>query len=203
MPNIKRSVSARTCREMAVECIEICKGLAPYMYEAFRISKEDMEARKILEALIKTLIGTMIESNGSRSVGGASEKTEETGDGTMDSVFDHNDLDSGMENKNTSDNSSKGESKTDFNKGADGKYLFNSAFGDKLPFSGHIPQHNTHSSAAEVKRNFIFPDIGLFELPKFFTFSPVDDSHIHQVFQSCLKIAVQERMPQHTFVFTA
>lgn len=99
MPNIKRAVSVKTCREMAIECIKICKGLAPYMYEAFRISKEDMNARKALAEMIKSLIDSMIESNGAKSMGGASEKTEETGDGTMVSVFEHSDLDAADENE--------------------------------------------------------------------------------------------------------
>ena len=175
MPNIKRSVSAKTCREMAVECIEICKGLAPYMYEAFRISKEDMEARKILEALIKTLIGTMIESNGSRSVGGASEKTEETGDGTMDSVFDHNDLDSGMENENTSDNSSKGESKTDFNKGAEDISASKDAVAEaekKIAEEAEEAASQTREEAFEVIENI---NSGEAHAKKSATVKPIED----------------------------
>ena len=85
MNHIAKAVISPSCKGMGEECIEICRKLAPLMYEAFKISKEEVEARKALEELLKDLAKAAIEDM--LSAGCAPTGNEETGDGEMDSVF--------------------------------------------------------------------------------------------------------------------
>lgn len=91
IPYIAKGVSAKTCREMAAQVIDICKILAPLMYEAFKMSQKDIESRNALEKMIRDLIGAMIES-GLDNVSGISENNEEQGSGDFPSVFGESDL---------------------------------------------------------------------------------------------------------------
>ena len=91
IPIIAKGVSAKTCREMATEVIEICKVLAPLMYEAFKMSQHDVEIMKAIEKTIRDLIGAMIE-NGLSNVTGISEQHEQQGTGELSSVFGESDL---------------------------------------------------------------------------------------------------------------
>ena len=91
IPIIAKGVSAKTCREMATQVIEVCKKLAPLMYEAFRISKKDMEARRALEKMMSDILSAMIE-NGLDKISGISENHEEQGGGDFPSVFGESDL---------------------------------------------------------------------------------------------------------------
>lgn len=91
MPMIAKGVSAPTCREMAFQVVEICKKLAPLMYEAFRVSKEDVEAQKAIKKLIEDMIRSAIESN-IDNIGGLSEKQEQQGNGELPNIFGNSDL---------------------------------------------------------------------------------------------------------------
>ena len=91
MPYIVKAITSPSCRGMAAQCIELCKALAPYMYEAFKMSRSTAE--KELQKLIDEIIRRMIESNGDKpNIGGTSERNEEQGDGEMDSLFGQSDL---------------------------------------------------------------------------------------------------------------
>lgn len=93
MPYIVKAITSPSCRGMAAQGIELCKALAPLMYEAFRIAASQVAAMKALEKLIEEIRSKMIESNGgSAEIGGSSERTEEKGDGSMDSLFGQSDL---------------------------------------------------------------------------------------------------------------
>lgn len=91
IPIIAKGVSAKTCREMATQVIEICKKLAPIMYEAFRVSEKDMRARRALEKMLSDILSAMIE-NGLDNISGISENNEEQGSGDFPSVFGESDL---------------------------------------------------------------------------------------------------------------
>ena len=93
MNNIARAVSSKNCEGMSKECIAICRKLAPLMYEAFKMSKEDIEQRQALEQLIKDMIKAAIESNiDDPNMGGAVSDQEEQGDGNFESATGQSDL---------------------------------------------------------------------------------------------------------------
>lgn len=87
-PYIAKAVMAGRTRDMAAQLVEICKLLAPYIYECIRINPA--AAKKALEQLLAQLIKDHIDSMPDNT--GRSEKEEDTEDGLGNSPFDKTDL---------------------------------------------------------------------------------------------------------------
>ncbi|MBO4441858.1 HAD hydrolase-like protein, partial [bacterium] len=63
-----------------------------------------------------------------------------------------------------------------------------------------VMEHNTHTAAAEIKGYLILAHISFFQIGKLFLFGAVDYRHIHEIFKSCLKVAVQKSMTKYTLI---
>ena len=89
MPYIGRGVLASRTRDMADQVIEISRRLAPYIYETCKMSQSDMDARKILEELLKNLIAAMLDKEPASDL---SEGNEDQESGCSGSTFPMSDL---------------------------------------------------------------------------------------------------------------
>ncbi len=88
MPFIAKGVLAAKTRDMATQSIEICKMLAPLIFEACRMSAEDIAARQILERLIASLIKAQVDGIPSMNLSEADEDTEEGNSGSTFPISD-------------------------------------------------------------------------------------------------------------------
>ena len=91
MPYIAKGITAKTCREMSEQVINICRHLAPLVYDAYRMSKDDIEKAEMLSRILKDLISKAIEGN-LKDIKDIKEQTEEKGSGEIPSVFGTSDL---------------------------------------------------------------------------------------------------------------
>ena len=89
MPFIARGIMAGSVRKAEPEIVDISGKLAPYIYEAFKLSEKDVEAQKELEKLLADMLKEMIEKITDT---GLDERDEDTDDGGADSTFEHSDL---------------------------------------------------------------------------------------------------------------
>lgn len=89
MPYIGKAIMAGRTRDMAMQSVNICKAIAPYIFAACKISQKDMAARKALEDLIAKIIKGIVDS---MPEGELSERNEEQDDGSINSTFEHSDL---------------------------------------------------------------------------------------------------------------
>lgn len=89
-PHVARAVMSGTTRGMAKEVISLCEVLAPYIFEACRVSASDMAAQKALEEMIKDMIKSMLDKPATGHT--LSETEEETDEGGMKSCFPVSDL---------------------------------------------------------------------------------------------------------------
>lgn len=62
MPEIARAYIAPSCRAMSTEVINISKKLAPYIYEAAKMSAMDIRLKKMLEEMIKNMIEASLDN---------------------------------------------------------------------------------------------------------------------------------------------
>ena len=90
MPYIAKAVLAGKTRYMADNLVEICKLLAPYIYEACKASEKEMD--QFLEKLLAELLKDMLSSLDPSQISNTSERDEETDDGTPCPVFGQSDL---------------------------------------------------------------------------------------------------------------
>lgn len=90
MPYIARSVMSGNARGLEPEVIGISKMLAPYIYEAFRLSATDMAVMEAIQKMLSDMLKSIID--GSLENIPLDERDEETDDGGVDSLFDHSDL---------------------------------------------------------------------------------------------------------------
>ena len=88
-PHITKAVMANKTRALAKEVVKICELLAPYIYEAVKLSKKDLIQRQILEALLKELLKDMAGRTPSHDL---SEKDEEEAPQSANTVFPSSDL---------------------------------------------------------------------------------------------------------------
>ena len=78
-----------------------------------------------------------------------------------------------------------------FGIGTDKEHLLHGAFRDKLPFPRFVLQDDGHTTAVEIKRDFI--NLFILIVPVFIPFflGAGYDCHIDQVFQARLKVTIQ------------
>ena len=110
MPYIGKAILATKTRQMSTQCIEICKCLAPYIYESCKMAQNDVLAKQELEKMLADLLKSIID----HSEFNLSENDEEEDDGSSNSTFPFSDLtvtlddetyDKLMNNSNKSKNS--------------------------------------------------------------------------------------------------
>lgn len=94
MPFIARGIMAGSVRHLEPEVVELSKRLAPYIYDAFKFSAEEVETAKAFEEMMKNLMKSLIENLPKEAVKGISleERDEDKDDGGIDSTFEHSDL---------------------------------------------------------------------------------------------------------------
>lgn len=90
IPHIAKAVMAKRTRGMAAELVEICKLLAPYIYETCKCSQTDIAARKALEKMLADMLKSMVDSMPENT--GLTEKDEDTEDDPGSSPFPNSDL---------------------------------------------------------------------------------------------------------------
>lgn len=90
MPDIAAGVMSGRTRGIIAPVTNISKKLAPYIYEACKVSKEDAEARREFEKLLKELVDKILDQIDKE--GGLGEAEEDTDDGAPGSVFPVSDL---------------------------------------------------------------------------------------------------------------
>lgn len=90
MQPIGKAVLGNKTRDLINPVGEICQILAPYIYETCRISAKDIEARKVLEQIIRKMIESMIEQGLGNSE--LTEQNEDIEEQVGSSLFDHSDL---------------------------------------------------------------------------------------------------------------
>lgn len=92
MPDIGKAYLATSTREMVKASINLTKKLAPYYYEACKISATDAMMRDALEQMIRDLIKKSLDLPVNPKTLDLSEKDEETDEGDCNSTFEHSDL---------------------------------------------------------------------------------------------------------------
>ena len=90
MPYIGRAVMSGSTRGIIPEISGLCVYLAPYLYEAVRMSSADAAVKHALEKMLADLIKAAMDRD-PRDMG-LSERDEDTDEGGFDSAFDHSDL---------------------------------------------------------------------------------------------------------------
>ncbi len=89
MPHIALGVMAARTRDMAAQVVEISKKLAPYIYEAVKLSESDIKARQALEKMLADMISSMVDQMPSNNL---SEQDEDTEEEMGNSTFPMSDL---------------------------------------------------------------------------------------------------------------
>lgn len=106
MPDIAAGVMSGRTRGIIAPVTNISKKLAPYIYEACKVSKEDEEARREFEKLLKELVEKIFDQL--EKEGGLSEAEEDTDDGASGSVFPVSDLMNATGKNDQKDNGQSG-----------------------------------------------------------------------------------------------
>lgn len=89
MPYIAAGVMAGRTRHMAENATEICRRLAPFIYEACKASEEDLKMKQAFEKMIADMIKALVDSMPDT---GLSERDEDTDEGSLNSTFPSSDL---------------------------------------------------------------------------------------------------------------
>ena len=89
MPYIAAGVMAGRTRHMAENAAEICRRLAPFIYEACKASEEDLKMKQAFEKMIADMIKALVDSMPDT---GLSERDEDTDEGSLNSTFPSSDL---------------------------------------------------------------------------------------------------------------
>lgn len=94
MPCISKGIISGTTRGMGMQSVEICRMLAPYVYEASRCDISEMaeQLKQLLEKMIRNVIKETLGKTDDFSDGGISEADEKRYDESLSSVFPASDL---------------------------------------------------------------------------------------------------------------
>ena len=92
MPAIGRAVFSQRTRGLIEPMREICKGLAPLLYDVCRMSHRDAMIRELLEKMIRGMIKAMLDREPNFELSEGNEDTESDEEHNMSSVFENSDL---------------------------------------------------------------------------------------------------------------
>ena len=90
MPDIAGGVMSGSVKGAEKHIINLSSYLAPYIYEAFKLSEKDLKAMEELKKMLADLISSMIDASPEDM--NLDERDEDTDEGGADSTFPHSDL---------------------------------------------------------------------------------------------------------------